>query len=412
MTIRTTEAGREAGSPPEPDLSPEDMLARAEEIAPRLVELQADTERRTYYSSELHQEFTDAGFYRILVPRRYGGYEFGIDTFLRVSMTLARGCPSTGWMYCLGATHALPVATLFGKQAQDEIFQSGDFIAPATIVPGGTAERRDDGSWLINGTWPYCSGSPYATHFIGHTLVADDGADEPIPMMFIAPRDQWQLQDDWGDQLGLKGSGSHSVRLTDCMIPDSFTLPGVHLSEVPITDLTPGRRIHQNPQYGGGPLSYMVLEAAALAVGIAQGALDAYADLMRTRTTLLPPIVARTADTDYQFWYGEAAGMISTAEAATRHAIQQWQELAAAGPAAFTREEDLRLTTIVRHVIALCWRAVERYLFPTAGSSSVRHGERLERIWRDMSMLHTHAGFAVFLPTVANRDLTRTRFAA
>src|SRR5579859_3230668 len=90
-------------------------------------------------------EFAGNGFYRLLVPRRYGGYEFGIDTFLRVAMTLARGCPSTGWMYCLGATHALAVATLFGERAQAELFSGGDFICPATIVPAGTATRTGDG---------------------------------------------------------------------------------------------------------------------------------------------------------------------------------------------------------------------------------------------------------------------------
>jgi 3-hydroxy-9,10-secoandrosta-1,3,5(10)-triene-9,17-dione monooxygenase len=61
-------------------------------------------------------------------------------------------------------------------------------------------------------------------------------------------------------------------------------------------------------------------------------------------------------------------------------------------------------------VVQLCWRAVEQYLLPTAGSSAVRRGERLERVWRDMSMLHTHAGFAVFLAAKAQRELARARF--
>lgn len=396
--------------PPEPGLTPAEVIARAEAIAPTLVARQAETEKRTFYAQDIHEEFTKAGFYRILVPRRYGGYEFGVDTFLRVTMALARGCPSTGWMYCLGATHAIPAATLFGERAQAEIFASGEFIAPATIVPSGSAERTANGDWVLNGTWNYCSGSPYATHFIGHTLVFDAEDAPPVPMLFLAPRTEFERLDDWGSQLGLKGSGSHSITIQDGRIPEYLALPGTHLSEVSVTDGTPGRALHGNPQYGGGQLSYMVLEAAALAVGIAQGALDAYADLMRTRTTLLPPIVSRTEDPDYQFWYGEAAGMIATAEAATLNAIQQWSDICAQGPAAFTKEQDLRLTTIVRHVIKLCWHAVEGQLFPTAGSSSVRNGARIERVWRDLSMLQSHAGFAVFLPTVATRELARARF--
>lgn len=410
MIAATTSAHPELRPVPEPDLTPAMLIERAEAIAPRLVERQAETEQRTFYAQDTHEEFSRAGFYRILVPRRYGGYEFGIDTFLRVAMTLARGCPSTAWMYCLGATHALAAATLFGQSAQDEIFGSGEFISPATIVPGGSARQDADGQWIIDGTWNYCSGSPYATHFIGHALIVGEGSDTPVPMLFIAPRSEWTLEADWGRQLGLKGSGSHSITLRNARIPEHFALPGVHLSEYTVEHGTPGRELHGNPQYGGGPLSYMSLEIAFLAVGIAQGALDAYGDLMRSRLTLLPPIVPRTDNPDYQFWYAEAAGSIATAEAAALGAVRQWQDLCDEGPAAFTREHDLRLTTICRHVIRLCWQAVESYLFPTAGSSSVRHGQRIERVWRDLSMLHNHSGFAVFLPTVANRELTRVHF--
>jgi 3-hydroxy-9,10-secoandrosta-1,3,5(10)-triene-9,17-dione monooxygenase len=108
MTAATIRAS-EPPSPPEPDVTPAEIIARAEAIAPTLVARQAETEQRTYYAQDTHEAFAEAGFYRILVPRRYGGYEFGIDTFLRVSTALARGCPSTAWMFCLGAPGRLAV---------------------------------------------------------------------------------------------------------------------------------------------------------------------------------------------------------------------------------------------------------------------------------------------------------------
>jgi 3-hydroxy-9,10-secoandrosta-1,3,5(10)-triene-9,17-dione monooxygenase len=132
---------------------PEDLIALAEAIAPSLTDRQAETEKRTFYAPDVHERFAKAGFYRILVPRRYGGYEYGIDTFLRVSMALARGCPSTGWMYCLGAAHALVAATFFEQRAQDELFADTDFICPLLIVPNGAAQRAGDGHWTLSGTW-------------------------------------------------------------------------------------------------------------------------------------------------------------------------------------------------------------------------------------------------------------------
>ena len=77
-------------APPEPDLTPAEVVARAHALRPLLVEQQAATEARTYYSREMHEEFLRAGFYRMLVPRRFGGYEFDLPTFMRVIIEIAR----------------------------------------------------------------------------------------------------------------------------------------------------------------------------------------------------------------------------------------------------------------------------------------------------------------------------------
>ncbi|ASO20917.1 3-hydroxy-9,10-secoandrosta-1,3,5(10)-triene-9,17-dione monooxygenase [Actinoalloteichus hoggarensis] len=404
-----TNAPSDDPSPAGPQLTEDEVVARAERLARTLVDRQAETEQRTFYAEDVHEQFRAAGFYRILVPRRFGGHEFSAETFLRVSTALARGCPSTGWMYCLGAAHALAAATFFDERAQTELFADGDFISPATINPSGSARRADDGGWIIRGTWPYCSGAPYATHFIGHTIVESAQGAPGTPLLFIIPRSGWTMLNDWGDQLGLQGSGSHSIRIDDAYVPPHHALESVHLSEMDVSRGTVGRRLHGNPEYGGGPLSFMLLESASLAVGMAQGALDAYEELMRTRKTMFAAVL-RAEDPDYQLWYGQAGGMIAAAEAAVRNAAQQWSAVCAAGPSAFTREQDLRIATICREVIRLCWQAVEGYLFRTAGSSSVRLGSRIERVWRDMSTLHSHVGVGVLLASVATREFTKARF--
>jgi 3-hydroxy-9,10-secoandrosta-1,3,5(10)-triene-9,17-dione monooxygenase len=125
---------------------------------------------------------------------------------------------------------------------------------------------------------------------------------------------------------------------------------------------------------------------------------------------MCPAIVRRAEDPDFQRWYGKAAGLVATAEAATFDAVRQWREACAEGPQAVTKELELRIAGICDEVVKLCWRAVERYLYPTAGSSAVRRGERVERLWRDMSMFQTHAGVSTFLAVIAKRDLARARF--
>ena len=410
MTAARSVSANDHPSPPEPGLTPEDVVARAERIAAELVGRQAETEQRGYYALDTHNEFLGAGLYRVLVPRRYGGYEFGLGTYLRVVSAIARGCPSTAWMYTFGATHALTAATLFSESAQDELFAGGDFICPATVAPVGFAERADDGGWIVDGVHSYSSGSPYATHFIGHTLVAGADDEPPAPMMFVVPRAQWRRLDDWGAQLGLKGSGSHSVAIEKAHIPAHFALPGVHMGQTGVADGTPGRELHGDGMYGGGVLSSLQFQLGALSIGMATGALDAYADLMRERKTIFPPITVRAEDPDYQFRYGEAAGRIAAARAALTAAVREWEETAARPVGAFTREVDLRLSTISREAVRLCWGAVSEQLFPTAGSSAVRSGSRIERVWRDMSTVHSHAGVAIFLASIANRELAKLVF--
>ena len=135
---------------PDPGLTPDQMVARAVALRSHLVEEQEKTEVRSRFSEETQKLFTDAGFYRILQPRMFGGYEFDIRTFYRTIIEIARGCPSSGWLLCLGAGHALQLGSSFSQQAQEEVFgPDGHFIAPLSVgnSPGSTtgqARRR----WL------------------------------------------------------------------------------------------------------------------------------------------------------------------------------------------------------------------------------------------------------------------------
>lgn len=410
MTVTSNAPARGAAPPPEPDVTPAVLIERAIAMAPGLIARQRETEERTRYAEDTHQAFSDAGFYRITVPRRYGGYEFGFETFLRIVAILCRACPSTGWMYCLGAAHSLVAAILFGERAQAEIFAGGDFIAPWVIAPAGTAMRARDGGWILDGTWKYCSGSPYATHMMATAMTGGQDGTEPRPLLFIAPRDQWRMLDDWGGQSGLKGSGSNSIQISGGRIPAHFGLEGVSLDELSVTGGTPGRALHEHSQYGGAPASSMALEGAAVCIGMAQGALDAYADLMVSRSTMFPPFPPRAQDPDYQLWFGQASGMIDAAELTVFAAARRWHELCEQPPGTFTREEDLRISMICREAAQLAWRAVEQVIHPTAGTSAAREGERLERVWRDLSTGHTHSAFAVLLTTIVNREFTQVRF--
>lgn len=379
---------------PDPGVTQEQLIQRAVELRPRLIEAQADTERRRYYSPELHQEFLNAGFYHMWVPRRYGGYEVDLLTYCRVLMELARGCMSTAWCLGLCAGHALQLGSYFSKQAQDEVFGDGNFRCASVAAPTMLA-KHSDGEWELNGQVAYCSGIPYSTYFLGQALV--DGLppeqQEENIMMYVAPKGVWEMLDDWGDTIGLKGSGSHSVRINAGRIPDHFVLERTNMVNIDVSKPTPGLELHGNPLYCGRALSVFTLELGALMIGAGLGALDEFEQHMRTKMTPMPPMASRLTDPDFQRWYGGAYVRLKTAEAAMRRGAEEHMELCertAAGGEPYSEEDEQRIGAIAREVMIQAWEATEQFMLRNVGASVMKEGSRFERIYRDMTTGAAH----------------------
>ena len=115
---------------PEPDLTPEAVIGRARALIPAIRDQQDEAEGLGHHTAELDRKFVEAGFYRILQPRRFGGYEFGLPTFWRVMLAVSAGDPGTGWALTLGSHHALVVGAWFSEAGQRDIFApDGEFRA-------------------------------------------------------------------------------------------------------------------------------------------------------------------------------------------------------------------------------------------------------------------------------------------
>jgi 3-hydroxy-9,10-secoandrosta-1,3,5(10)-triene-9,17-dione monooxygenase len=397
-------------APPEPDLTPDEMVARAVAMRPDLIERQADAEARTYYSEEMHQKFLDAGFYRCYVPRRFGGYEFDVKTMTRVQLELARGDMSTAWCAGLASNHALQVASWFPEEAQVEALGDGNFRAASVAAPTVTATQVD-GGWEINGTIGYCSGIPYSNWYMGQAIMpGKQESGEPRVMLFIAPESEWEMLNDWGDQLGLRGSGSQSIRFDKGRIASHLALEDTSMIDVDPSHGTPGLALHGNPLYCGRALCVFTMSVTGLVVGGAYNALDEFETWMREKTTPLPPIMPRTEDPDFQRWYGLALAKISTAEAALMNCADRHMEycaLQAEGKRDYTWQDDLHLSTIAREAIIQAWQAVENDLYRTIGSSAAKSGQRFERVFRDLAMAAGHRNTMMRDPLV--RQLAQLR---
>jgi 3-hydroxy-9,10-secoandrosta-1,3,5(10)-triene-9,17-dione monooxygenase len=382
---------------PEPDLTPREIISRAAALREYLRDEQEATEQRTYYSPQTHELFKEAGLYRILQPRRFGGYEFDIETFYRVVMELARGCPSTGWCFCLGAAHVLQVAALFPEEAQRQIFAADDghFVAASRDLPAGTVTQSGDG-YVVAGTWNYCSGAPYSTHFIARALLADargqTSADSPAVLVAI-PRADWTMLDDWHGLLGLRGSGSHSIQVKEAQVPGAFVVTSDPFS---FDTAAAAQRsgVHPNPMYNSRHLNFFHGEIGAIMTGMADAATDEYERIIRTSKTSSPlPPGLRMDAPDHQRTLGLGLAKASAARQIVLGAARQHLEhcrQAAEDDVPYEAEQDLLLESTHGQAGELAFSAIENLARMSGSSNAVRDGRRMQRYLRDALVYRSH----------------------
>ncbi|MGH8260709.1 MAG: acyl-CoA dehydrogenase family protein, partial [Steroidobacteraceae bacterium] len=361
---------------------------------PLLREQQEQSDACGRYSDAVHGELLRGGFYRILQPRMFGGYEFSLETYIRVVMELSRGHPAGGWCFTLAASHGLVLASHWPIEAQRELFgPDGNFRCAMTAGPAGTF-RRVEGGWIANGVHPFASGIPVSTHFMGAGLLLGEG-EAPRNMYFIVPRERIEILPDWGGErsLGMQASGSNSVRLTDVFVPDRHFVPAnVMLSSEHLPEGTHGTRAHGNPMYLGILAGWFSCEFGGIFTGTARAALEEFEHLLRTKKLTFNPQVLRSHDPHNQVTLGEALSRTDAAEALTIAATRLCMELCerwAREGKPITAADTLRVWSISREACRNACEAVEM-LFKAAGASVSKRGERLQRYFRDVQMYRVH----------------------
>jgi 3-hydroxy-9,10-secoandrosta-1,3,5(10)-triene-9,17-dione monooxygenase len=136
----------------------------------------------------------------------------------------------------------------------------------------------------------------------------------------------------------------------------------------------------------------LVSEPAAVAVGIAEGAIDHYIEILETRRQYGPATPLRRELTMFQRDLGEATALADTARAALLQVAATWTaraHAAAESGVEVSDEDQRRLLLICQQVVEMCAGAVD-VVFRTAGTTATRKGEAVERCFRDVNMIRTH----------------------
>lgn len=362
---------------------PEELIARARALAPRFRERQERTESERRVPDESFQDILDAEIFKTLLPRRYGGFEHGLDTFADVAFEIARGCGATGWVHSITSMYHMFLG-MFPVEAQDEVW--GDdrrAVTAASFTPTGVAVPVD-GGFRLSGKWMYCSGIDNCGWMIVGTNVAPDRDAEPVDKGYALARTaEFEQEDNW-HVVGLAGTGSRNVFCEDLFIPAHRFLP----LEDTMSGRPPGAEANPGDLYRIPLFAAITISLCAPIMGMAQGALDEFVGATRERITrgaaLSKPVPMAEIPT-VQLRIGEAAASIDAARLLVDRDCKDIMATLAAGRE-LTIEQRARNKGDLGFAALLSRQAVDR-VFEAGGGGGLFNDSRVQRYWRDI-----HAG--------------------
>ena len=271
------------------------VLDNVRALLPEIEARAEEMEQARSMPRDLAEKLRSAGVFRRYVPRSHGGDEMWPDEGMTVIEELARADASVAWVAAVGSEGPSFYAYL-PPDTYDKIFAGGpDIIHSGVINPTGKAVR-DKGGYRFSGRWSFASGSNNADYVCIHGVLDGGGqaGGAPATRMGVVPAREVNIEDVWHVS-GLKGTASNDIVVSDLFIPDEWTGTFAELPQVARHPLD------QRPL-----LARFGSEFAAVAIGIAQAALDDVTDIARNKV----PATSRSklaADPIAQYMVGELA---------------------------------------------------------------------------------------------------------
>ena len=258
--------------------SPAEIVERARALQPVLRERARRAQQERKIPVETVREMNEAGLFRVLQPKRWGGYEMDPQVFFQVQHALAEACMSTAWIYGVIAVHNWQIA-LFDLQAQDDVWKDDTSVLIASsYMPVGKVTPVE-GGYQFSGRWAFSSGCDHCDWvFLGGIVPPDETSKTPYFRTFLVPRTDFEVVDTW-HTFGLQGTGSNDIVVKDAFVPRSRT----HSNIDGFLGTNPGPDSHTIPLYKI-PFGQLFPRAVSSgAIGALQGAIDSYREIAGKR---------------------------------------------------------------------------------------------------------------------------------
>ncbi len=352
------------------------VISRAEALRPAVEAASNQIEETRRLPPALLDKLHEARLFRLLMPRSSDGIETDPVTFFHVIETIARGDASTAW--CLSQAGGCAMSAAYLDLPVARAIFGDDPRAVLAWGPGPKVRAVEcEGGYRVTGVWAFASGGRHATWLGAHCPIfkadgsprLDETGRQQERTMLVRTGDvQWT--DIW-NTVGLRGTASDQFALDDFLVRADHSITRDFERECR----------EQGPLYRMGAGTCYQMGFAAVACGIARGALDCFLDVARNKV----PRGLKSPLRDNAVVQSNLAQAEVNLRAARAFVLQSmagiWKDLAAGNT--ITIEQRITIRMAATNAIHKAKDAVD-FAYNAAGATAIFENHPLERRFRDI----------------------------
>ncbi len=352
------------------------VISRAEALRPAVEAASNQIEETRRLPPALLDRLHEARLFRLLLPRSSDGIETDPVTFFRVIETIARGDASTAW--CLSQAGGCAMSAAYLDLPVARAIFGDDPRAVLAWGPGPKVKAVEcEGGYRVTGVWAFASGGRHATWLGAHCPIfkadgsprLDETGRQQERTMLVRTGDvQWT--DIW-NTVGLRGTASDQFALDDFFVRADHSITRDFERECR----------EQGPLYRMGAGTCYQMGFAAVACGIARGALDCFLDVARNKV----PRGLKSPLRDNAVVQSNLAQAEVNLRAARAFVLQSmagiWKDLSAGNT--ISVEQRITIRMAATNAIHKAKDAVD-FAYNAAGATAIFENHPLERRFRDI----------------------------
>lgn len=350
------------------------LVQYASELAQQIDKTAGKYDESGEFPFEQFKILEDAGYFKLTVPKKYGGEEISLYEMLLVQEQLAKGDGSTalsvGWHLLTflnvreAKTWPEPIFAELSRKAVTEgsllnIINSerGKGNISRGSLPG-TIAKKVSGGYIITGEKAFASLAPILKQF---TIIAYIEKENLTAEFLVTKNDQVEVVNTW-DAMGMRATGSHDIIFHDTFVPEEALLYKHRPNEI-------NRFLADGRVYS--------LEIPAVYLGIAGAARDYAIDFAKnTYSYSLENTIAQASHVQQKI--GEIEILYQTARR-TLYSIAAQVEQNPAIKDRLSEDVSIAKYVICNNAIDIVTKAMQ-----VVGGRSLSKTSKLQRLFRDV----------------------------